>query len=517
MFAHRASLERYDTGTVSYYTCERELVVMSTIQIQKMPQKRVHSGLERWHFTRIAERGFGDPVNAYPHTMAWFKGHLYVGTMRANLCLLKAKMPIPMTQWPIGCPDNVYDLDLRAQIWRYAPETQQWQQVLVSPLVVGRTGDKVPREISYRGMTVFQEPNGSESALYIATWAPSKARGPMILRSVDGENFVPVSEPGHGGASVSVYRSLIPFNGRLYSAPTGQFGGKANTPEVPVVLESCDPAKGLWEVASAPGLGDPTNLTVFEMVAFNGYLYAGTLNPTSGYQIWKTNATGTPPYEWKKVLSNGAYRGPLNEATVSMCVFGDALYVGSGIQNGGYDRAHNIGPASSELIRIYPDDSWDLIVGEFRSTPQGYKQPLSDFGPGFDNPFNGYFWRMAEHDGWLYLGTFNWSILMAYMPPTAQSEQREKFVRWLGVRNILNFEGGFDLFRSRDGVHWMPVTTNGFGNPYNYGARTLVGTPYGLLVGAANPFGPDVAVQTATGWTYTPNPRGGVEIWLGTN
>jgi hypothetical protein len=55
----------------------------------------------------------------------------------------------------------------------------------------------------------------------------------------------------------------------------------------------------------------------------------------------------------------------------------------------------------------------------------------------------------------------------------------------------------------------------GFGNPYNYGARTLLSTPAGLLVGTANPFGPNVAARLATGWTYVPNDRGWTEVWLG--
>jgi hypothetical protein len=216
------------------------------------------------------------------------------------------------------------------------------------------------------------------------------------------------------------------------------------------------------------------------------------------------------------VLANGAHRGPLNEAAVSMCAFRGALYVGGGIAQGGYDRLHRVGPAAPELIRIHPDDSWDLIVGEARETPQGSKRPLSGFEPGFDNVFNGYFWRMTEFDGHLYLGTFKWSVLLPYVQAVKPGDRGERLARWLGLENLVNFDGGFDLFRSRDGVRWTPVTTNGFGNRYNYGARTLVGTPYGLFVGTANPFGPNVAVQTANGFMYAPNPRGGAEVWLGT-
>ncbi|GIX45855.1 MAG: hypothetical protein KatS3mg131_0066 [Candidatus Tectimicrobiota bacterium] len=473
------------------------------------------AGLEGWHFTQIAAGGFGDPLNAYAHTMAWFQGQLYVGTTRANLCLLKARMPIPVHCWPVKCPQDVYDLDLRAQIWRYHPEAKRWQQVHCAPRIVGRSGELVPREIGFRGMAVFQGEREQAPALYVATWAPSRGRGPLILRSTDGEEFVPVSEPGLGDPTVSVFRALVPFNGRLYVAPTGRAGGKANTPDNPVVLESSEPAKGLWRLAAVPGFGDPNNLTVFEMAVFHDHLYAGTLNPKEGYQIWKTRAQGTPPYRWTKVLSHGAYRGPCNEAVVSMCVFNDALYVGSGIQNGGYDRVHQVGPAAPELIRLYPDDSWELIVGEERQTPHGFKYPLSGFGPGFDSIFNGYFWRMAVHEGCLYLGTFNWAILLPYLQPLQPGSRGERLVRLMGIDALVQFEGGFDLFRSTDGVHWAPVSTNGLGNPYNFGARTLVSTPYGLFLGTANPFGPEVAVRTPIGWLYAQNPKGGAEVWLG--
>src|SRR5437867_10212785 len=126
------------------------------------------------------------------------------------------------------------------------------------------------------------------------------------------------------------------------------------------------------------------------MAVFNNHLYAGTFNHYEGFQIWKTPATGKSPCRWTKVIERGAYRGPLNEVAMSLCVFDGALYVGSAIQNGGYDRTNFIGPAAAELIRIYADDSWDLVVGSPRSTPQGTKYPLSGLGPGFDSIFAGY-------------------------------------------------------------------------------------------------------------------------------
>jgi hypothetical protein len=472
-------------------------------------------GLDAGHFKRIAFHGFGDPLNSYAHSMAWFKGYLYVGTMRASLHLLHARVPIAMDPWPIRTVKDIYELDLRAQIWRWSPVFRHWQQIYVAPFVKGRSGNIVARELSYRGMAVSKGSNGMDDAMYVATWSTSKGQGPLILRSADGEHFTPMTTPGLGDPTVSAFRSLASFGDRLFAAPSGRTGGKTNTPDIAAIYVASKASNGPWYVACQPGFGDAGNLTMFEMEVFNGFLYVGTLNPQSGFQIWKSACHGQPPYQWTMFLANGAARGPLNETTVSMCVFNGALYVGTGIQNGGYDRAHKIGPAAAELIRIHPNDSWDLIVGERRWTSNGWKIPLSGLEPGFNNFFNGYFWRLAEHQGVLYLGTFDWSVLLPYLKPVDQGGAVARFAQTTGIDNIVGFEGGFDLFSSQDGVRWAPVTTNGFGNPYNFGARTMVSTPHGLFVGTANPFGPEIGARTATGWTCVENSQGGAEIWLG--
>ncbi len=482
----------------------------------KAPLPAAHSApdsLEPWEFHKVATRGFGDGLNSFAHTMAWFQNHLYVGTTRANLFLLKGRLPLGAQVWPVQCPDDVYDLDLRAQIWRFNPQSGAWRMVLRAPMITGHTSRQVPREIGYRAMAVFQASGDPAPALYVMTWAPSRALGPLVLKCTDGENFVPVTNYAFGPPAAS-FRTLVPFRNKVFTSPTGRSGGKPNTPDLPIVLESSNPA-GVWRPASSPGFGDPTNLTVFEMAVFNSHLYAGTMNAAQGFQIWKTRAEGPPPYRWQQVVSHGAGRGPLNEGVLSMCVFRGDLYVGSCIQNGGHDLTHQIGPAAPELIRIRTDDSWDLIAGEPRNTPNGPRNPLSGFGPGFDSGFNGYFWRIAEHQGSLYVGTLDWSVMLPYLNLDTFPRRAARLVERFGVDNLVNIHGGFDLYSSADGVNWRPVTTNGFGNRYNFGARTMVSTPYGLFLGTANPFGSHVAVPTANGWAYAPNPNGGTEVWCG--
>jgi hypothetical protein len=232
-------------------------------------------------------------------------------------------------------------------------------------------------------------------------------------------------------------------------------------------------------------------------------------------QVWRTEGVSDPPYRWKKVLDKGAFRGPLNEAVSSFCAFKGALYVGTGVANGGFHRQFQIGPAASELIRIWPDDSWELLVGLPRETPDGIKTPLSGYSAGFDNLFCGYIWRMAEHAGWLYAGTFSWANALPYVPMNAWPEDVLTLVRRWGLDRVNRDMGGFDLWRSFDGLRWHNITRSGFDNQYNWGVRNFASTPHGLFVGTANPYGPQVAIQRNGRWQLVDNPRGGCEVFLG--
>jgi ubiquinone/menaquinone biosynthesis C-methylase UbiE len=409
---------------------------------------------------------------------------------------------------------DLYDLDMRAQIWRYNPRTNHWQRVHVSPLVDGIKGRRVPREIGYRNMIVFQGKSDPAPALYVSTMSWVEAPGALFLRSLDGLKFTPVSEPGLKDSSASSFRSIVNLNGRLYTSPAGS-GSAFYSAQRPLVVESDNPRRGVWRPVSEPAFGDSGNTVIGEFAVFNDYLYAGTVNPERGYQIWKTRAVGKPPYRWTKVVGSGAGRGKLNEGVLSFCVFNQALYVGGHISMGGHDKKNNVGPAAAELIRLYPDDTWDIVVGTPQVTLQGYKVPLSGMGPGFGNPFNGYFWCMQRHDGWLYVGTFDSTVFLRFADLRRTPHETRTVLQVNGIDNIIEAEGGFDLWRSRDGLHWTPVTNNGFRNPYNYGARNIVSTPYGLFLGTANPFGPRVAVERKPDdWVYEPNHRGGLEVWV---
>lgn len=473
-------------------------------------------GLSRRHFIKTCQNGFGDGNNSYAHSMGWFGGHLFVGTSRATMALIKGGMSdVRLDVWPVEMANPVYSRDFelkqaRAEIWRYAPETGAWARVHQAPMVFGTDGTYMSRDLGYRAMTVFQGETDVAPAIYVSTWSRSVGEGLQILRSVDGESFDPVGPPGICGLPVTSTRSLVPFKGRLFTSPTGATKGRQNASGYALIFESRDPANGNWVVCNETGFGDPTNLGVFEMIATDEYLYAGTGNVARGYQLWRTRAEGNLPYQWEQVLKDGAGRGRLNQGVVSLAAFRDAIFVGSGIQKGGIDRENKIGPAGPELVRLNADGSHDVIMGESR-TPDG---PISGLMPGWNNFFCGSIWKMAVHDDWLYAGTQDWTVFLLYKDPAAVHSVAGRMLADITTEKLVRLNGGFDLWRSRDGENWMPVSRDGFSNPYNHGVRTLLSTPSGFYLGTSNQFGPRSAFRDESAdWEYRDNPQGGAEVW----
>jgi len=504
-------------------------------------------------FTKVANGGFGDPHNSHAWSMEWFKGRLYVGTSRDILWLFARMGNYPyLDPYPVPLPPRA-EMDLRAQIWRYTPETGSWDKVYTSPLATtsplgvifavpwrkllrARRGVdrqarrrraravirgllrtwrewvsagfrvEVARDLGYRNMVVYRDTHGIE-ALYVVCTGPEG----HILRTTDGITFEVITRLGLGRNVALGFRPLVSLGGRLYTSTVGH-PMFPNMSTYPAVLETDDPARGamdpsVWRPVSAPGFGDPDNLSIFEMAVFKNHLYAGTAN-LNGFQIWKTDAAGSPPYRWTQVVKDGGHQGASNNfAVISMCSFGEWLYVGSGRAPSALETLE---PAPGELIRIAPDDTWDVVAGDPRETPHGFKAPISGLGAGFGNPFAMYVWRMEEHEGWLYAGINDATTLLRYTP---RSRLGPSMVRWVdqqgGVEKILGTDGGCDLWGTRDGIHWTCLTRTGFGNPCNNGVRTLKSTPVGLFVGTMNFF--TEAKDPATGEL-----RGGTEIWLGT-
>ncbi|MGH2543065.1 MAG: hypothetical protein ACRDIB_09720, partial [Ardenticatenaceae bacterium] len=280
---------------------------------------------------------------------------------------------------------------------------------------------------------------------------------PRILRSTDGVNFEPLpQEPGTvlGDVTASSFTRLTVHDDRLYVV-AGTTVGRGH------VLMAEEPAGGNDNFSYVT----PQNLRVFEMASFNDHLYltaeleladpdAGSSDPVL-YVLVKVDTSNGPPYTFLPVLREDGYLDRETQQDVlSLQEYRGKLYVGT--------------DSSTELYRFDQDDEWDLIVGEARNTPDGEKEPLSDFGAGFDWPFNIHMWRMVEHDGALYVGTADMSQQNRFMPGVWQ------------YRHLF----GFDLYATDDGMTFERITINGLGDPFQFGARTFASTSDGLYVGS---------------------------------
>ena len=495
------------------------------------PPADAQRGLSRRDFRKVAPNGFGDGNNSYCHSMAWFQGHVYAGTSRATMALLGAgdkggMKDVSLDVWPVEMTARVYSREFeltqaRAEIWRMNPYEGIWRRVFQAPLVRGVDGTLMSRDLGYRAMCVFQGESDAFPCLYVSTWSRSRGLGLQILRSEDGTRFEPAGSPGLAGLDATSTRSLVEFKGRLFTSPTGATAGRQNASGIAAIFESRDLVRGTWVPANQRGFGDTTNLGVFEIIATDTHLYAGTANLAQGYQLWRTTAEGNPPYHWERVLTNGAGRGRLNQGVVSMAAHRGAIFVGSGIQKGGIDKDNKGGPAGPELIRLNEDGSHDIIMGENRpvnGAAGGRKTgPLSGLLPGWNNVFCGSIWKMNTHDGWLYAGTQDWLCFLLWRDFNKLHSPAGQIFRNMEMQGFIERGGGYDLWRSRDGETWLPVTRSGFENPYNHGIRNILSTPTGVYVGSSNQFGPRAAFQVSPGtWEYHDNPRGGTEIWHGT-
>jgi hypothetical protein len=445
------------------------------------------------NFTQVNQAGFGDPQINYSWSMAWFKGKLYVGTNKNILCAEAAAIDVFLPGYygnalgpGISCAPTPQDLDLRAEIWGYDPRTKKWKRVFQSPQIPipEHPGKSVALDIGFRGMAVFQEPDGSE-ALYVSGVSSGDFNvgvpPPRILRSTNGDTFSPLPQaPGTtlGDLDATGFRSIVTYTPqgasqpRLYILASAGLLGDGN------ILEAQNPAGGNNNFRRI----NPAGTNAFELTTFNGYLYLGGADLLNGYSVLKTNATGSPPYNFTTVIPpGGTGRGNEIAAAVSMQAFNGKLYIGA---NGWFPPQLNI---VSELIRVNPDDSWELVVGNPRFTNQDLLFPLTGMGDGFFNVFNVHFWRMEVHKGVLYLGTNDSSVHF-------RETILEPFIR---------DEFGADLWASQNGTEWVRLTRSGFGDPFNFGIRALTSTDFGLFVGTAS-----ISVNTDTDDM-------GTEVWLG--
>lgn len=448
----------------------------------------VMAGFQRDDFVKIAEGGIDDPMNNYAWSMTELNGDIYVGTAR-NFLYMVVEALIELGVLPEDfeyshvtySEGDLWSLeqaeDNCGEIWRY--HGGEWERVYRSVPVDVSYLPGVPeeamaaREPGFRYMISFTDRWG-ERAVYAAS-GTSVVPGRLLLKSVNGTDWEEVTTPPEMTGSDS--RSMAVHNGRLYIGPAS-FGATASAS----VWATDDPGDtGSWRLVGDFTEEEPgTNVAVVSMTTFNGYLYAGTQNDEAGFQVWRSDARSPadPAFgEWTRIINHGGGDMASTRA-LTMTVFDERLYVGSSMFPLYPESPYILLPKGFELFRVGTDDTYEFLIGDriARKHPEGcsiLREPLSEFGGGFGNVFNIYCWAMQAFDGVLYLGTFDMNSIFYYL--FIGSEPDDSMT-------------GTDLWKTVDGIHWEPITLNGFHNPGNYGVRSMLATD-SLFLGTANPFG----------------------------
>jgi hypothetical protein len=189
--------------------------------------------------------GFGDAGNKEVFRLGEFRGELYAGTWK-------------------------YD-GTGAEVWRTDDGTgMDWTQVNADGF--GDIGNE-----SVLSFATFGD------HLYAGTYNP--ATGGEVWRSLDGTVWTQVNADGFGTAANRGVSGLAVFRDQLYAITTG------TAPDQGTQVwrcQYCDQSE-YWEAVVDDGFGDPENASLSGLEVFQGALYAIVGNNDTGLQVWRSD------------------------------------------------------------------------------------------------------------------------------------------------------------------------------------------------------------------------------------
>jgi hypothetical protein len=355
----------------------------SAVGAAQAPQAGAGSDDFSEHWAQVNPSGFGNQANGMIGALAPFKDQLYATTGN----------------------------DTGSQIWRRSGGS--WSAVMTGGFGSARNA----------GIDHLQEFNGQ---LYASTG--NETDGGEVWRSPSGDagSWGRVVSAGFDRASNAEIMRFAAYSNALYASAWSY------DPSYGVdVWRSATGNKNEWSRVVTNGFdGDVHNATVLSFESFNGYLFAGTLNSTSGGEVWRSASgdSGT----WTQVNADG-FGEAANQRISALAAYGGYLYAAT----------HHSVPGGVQVWRCQACDGsdWTRVVNN-----------------GFD--------RQGARQ----------------MPALELFED----ALYLAIGNSLT---GLEVWRTTDGTAWEQVGFDGFGDARNRltyfdNATTAFGP--GLYIGTAN-------------------------------
>lgn len=245
-------------------------------------------------------------------------------------------------------------------------------------------------------------------------------------------------------------RGLVALDDELIMSMAQSENGKA----VAKMFSSTNPSSGEWtEIADSetfdnlPALGRMDGISgggIWDIVEFNGSIYVSMVTDTSelvdgvyvntkrGFAVYRGDKVdGT--WEFTPVIgdtSKGAKYpfglGVGQSGAGNLFVFGDHLYIGGYndpmldlvvMMQGNLEYVYNDLKNPASLYRMDADENIEMVAGQANELfPNGPTGTVDGdvAGAGFNVPTTQYLWRFGEHEGKLYIGTFDQATLLEY-------------------------------------------------------------------------------------------------------
>ena len=316
--------------------------------------------------------------------------------------------------------------DLNAVIMKVNKKTYEAE-------VVYRNQDPKIKEHGYR---MAAEYNGK---LYFVTYGFPRSS----LLEIDPENNDQVTsvydEYLKNPAVANGIRGLVALDDKLIVSVTGMIGDKPGIK----MLASENPSSKEWtEIANQDTFDDLPACYIrdginggglWDIVEFNGSIYATMVTAKTdengvtnkrGFAMYRGDEVGDT-YKWTQIIgdkSKGAkysFGLGVDEASAgNIFVYDNHLYIGNYNDpmldlaeipdKGNFKPLYNDLYNSINLYRMDTNENIELIGGR---PNEEFPVVKGNLGPGLGSPFNQYVWRYGEHNGKLYVGTYDTSTL----------------------------------------------------------------------------------------------------------
>lgn len=339
---------------------------------------------------------YNSKQNNYAWSMAEFGDYIYVGTGR-NIINDSLKF---LEDYAIQLPPILTPCEENnaAEIWRCNKHTQSaWECVFKTDEFLDIRG--------FRLATTYTSKDNNIPTLYFAAFTFSNKKS-YLLMTTDGVHFEYVDPGLPIGFSA---KSIILHREKLYMSASKT----THEESIPYLYETSNPKLG-WERINFHKEFAPKG-EIESMLSFNNNLYIGVAS-IGGFSIWRTDDCEACDDDWGLVVDQGA-GDALNELPLSMVVYKDKIYVGTGIYNTfkSIDPSKKIvTPKGFDIVEVDKSDRWKIVVGSepiFKTKPLTGIRNRCPIPSGFGNIFNSYCWQLKVYDDSLFVSSFDSSML----------------------------------------------------------------------------------------------------------